>query len=316
MSPVVRVTAAAATEAPLPPRRLRLGLSELVLAARLAGDVPLPLRVDGHGAPDRLTERLAGTPLTLAHERLDEELARVDDAGPAGARAALVSRGAVDGAGVLDPALHAAIENLAGAPLSVVLDVAVARRAGEVRLRTWSGVRRGLATQLTTGSGLEVELAWFDPRLWVSQLTRVVTAEPWVPDPAPLVVPDFVSLPSELLAGSEQAHRDQRTDLLPALAAGHVGRVRLGERRAVRDADSDEIHALLATLGGACRGRLRLLTGRRDRPADPPAVTTWLMFDDGWHELRPGRDATSVLRRRDARDLGLLTWPLVEGVPA
>jgi hypothetical protein len=315
---VVRVAAAAPPgEAPPPPRRLRLGLSELVLAARLAGEVPLPLRADGHPAPDRLTERLAGSPLTSAHERLDEELARVDDAGPSGARAALVSRGAVDGAaGVLDPALRAAIENLAGAPLSVVLDVAVARRAGEVRLRTWIGVRRGLATQLTTGSGLEVELAWFDPRLWVSQLTRVVTAEPWVPDPAPLVLPDFVSLPSELLAGTEQAHRDQRTDLLPALAAAHVGRVRLGEPRAVRDADSEEIHALLATLGGACRGRLRLLTGRRDRPADPPGVTTWLMFDDGWHELRPGRDATSVLRRRDARDLGLLTWPLVEGVPS
>ncbi len=137
-----------------------------------------------------------------------------------------------------------------------------------------------------------------------------------MPEPAPLRLPDYVSLPSELLVGNEQAHRDQRTDLLPALAASHVGRVRLGEPRAVRHADSDEIGALLATLGGACRGRLRLLTGRRDRPADPPAVTTWLMFDDGWHELRPGRDATSVLRRRDARDLGLLTWPLVEGVPS
>lgn len=316
MSPVVRATTSAPTAALPPPRRLQLGVSELVLAARLAGDVPLPLPPDGHAAADRLAERLAGTSVARAHAQLAAELARVGDAGASGARAALVRRGAVDGSGTLDPGLRAAIGNLAGAPLSVVLDVALARRAGEVRLRSWSGVRRGLVTQLTTGSGLEVELAWSDPRWWVSQLTRLVTAEPWVPEPAPLSLPDFVSLPSELLAGNEQAHRERRTDLLPALAAGQVGRVRLGEPRAVREAGSEEIHALLATLGGACRGRLRLLTGRRDRPAEPPAVTTWLMFDDGWHELRPGRAATSVLRRRAPRDLGLLTWPLAEGVPA
>lgn len=315
MSPVVRVAAAPRETEPAPPRRLRLGLAELVVAARLA-DVPLPLRVSGHAAPDRLTERLTGTPVTPAHEQLAEELARVDDDSQGGARASLAWRGAVDDSSELDPAVRAALENLAGAPLSVVLDVVVARRAGEVRLRSWIGVRRGLVTQLTTGPGPEVELAWFDPRLWVSQLTRAATAEPWVPDPAPLRLPDYVSLPSELLAGNELAHREQRTDLLSALAATHAGRVRLGEPRAVRDADSEEIHALLETLGGACRGRLRLVTGRRDRPAEPPAVATWLMFDDGWHELRPGRAATSVLRRRDARDLGLLTWPWVEGVPS
>lgn len=311
----MHVTAVPRETGPVAPRRLQLGLAELVLAARLA-DVPLPLRVGGHRAPDRLTERLAGTPVTLAHEQLAEELSRVDDDGPGGARAALTGRGAVGDSSELDPAVRAALENLAGAPLSVVLDVAVARRAGEARLRSWIGVRRGVVTQLTTGSGLEVELAWFDARLWVSQLTRAAKAEPWAPEPAPLRLPDYVSLPSELLAGNEQAHRDQRTDLLPALAATHLGRVRLGEPRAVRDADSEEIHALLETLGAACRGRLRLASGRRDRPAEPPAVTTWLMFDDGWHELRPGRGATSVLRRRDARDLGLLTWPLVEGVPS
>ena len=153
MSPVVRVTTAPRETRPGAPRRLRLGLAELVLAARLA-DVPLPLRVDGHPAPDRLVERLAGTPVTLAHEQLAEELSRVDDGGPGGARASLAGRGVVDDSSELDPAVRAALENLAGAPLSVVLDVAVARRAGEVRLRSWIGVRRGLVTQLTTVSGL------------------------------------------------------------------------------------------------------------------------------------------------------------------
>ena len=132
-----------------------------------------------------------------------------------------------------------------------------------------------------------------------------------MPAPAPLVIPDYVSLPSELLAGCDKAHRERRTDLLEPMAAAHLGAVRMGEPREVRPADSEETLALLQTLGGACRGRLRLLSTRRDRPVRP-AVSAWLLFDDGWHELRPGRDATSVLRRRDARDLGLFTLPLVE----
>jgi len=181
-----------------------------------------------------------------------------------------------------------------------------------VRLRSWFGVRPGLVAQLSTGAALDFELAWFDPRLWVSQLTRAVTVEPWVPEPAPLELPDYVSLPSELLAGCDKAHRERRTDLLAPMAAAHLGAVRMGEPRQVRPADSEQMLALLQTLGGACRGRLRLLTTRRDRP-DTPAVSAWLLFDDGWHELRPGRDATSVLRQRDARDLGLFTLPLVEG---
>ena len=317
MSPVLRVVAAPvdADDPPLP-HRLRLGLAELVTAARLAGDVPLPIGTNAPHLDDRLTERLAGTRATEARELLAAELARVDDDGPDGALASLTGRGLCDESGRLDPAVGAALTSLAGSPLSAVLDVSARRRTGEVRLRSWFGVRRGLVTQLTTGDGLDVELAWFEPRLWVSQVARAVQVEPWVPEPAPLALPDYVSLPSELLAGVAKAHRDRRTDLLPALASTHVGQVRLGDARAARDADSDEILALLQTLGGACRGRLRLLTARRDRPDDSPSVTAWLLFDDGWHELRPGRAATSVLRRREPQDLGLVTLPTVEGVPS
>lgn len=71
--------------------------------------------------------------------------------------------------------------------------------------------------------------------------------------------------------------------------------------------------ALLETLGASCRGRLRLLTTRRDHPPRR-RVAAWLLLDGGWHELRPGPGATSLLRRRDARDLGLFTWPLVAEV--
>ncbi len=130
-----------------------------------------------------------------------KELRRADDDGPDGGRAALADQGLLDEAGALDEAVAVALQTLAGGPLSVVLDVSAVRRAGEVRLRSWFGVRPGLVAQLTTGSSLDFELAWFDPRLWVSQVARAVTVEPWVPEPAPLVLPDYVSLPSELLAG-------------------------------------------------------------------------------------------------------------------
>ncbi len=317
MTTVIRVAASAATDDATPlPFRLRISLAELVLAAGLAGDVPLPIGLDARSVEDRLLTRLSGTRAGDVRDLLARERARVDDDGPEGARAALVARGVCDHAGQLDPAVGAALSSFAGSPASAVLDVSAHRRSGEVRLRSWFGMRRGLVTQLTVGDDLTVELAWFDPRRWVSQVARVVEVEPWVPEPAPMALPDYVSLPSELLAGAEKAHRDQRTDLLPGLASAHIGQVRLGDARAVREVDSDEILALLRTLGATCRGRLRLLTTRRDRPERPPAVTAWLLFDDGWHELRPGRAATAVLRRREPQDLGLVTLPLVEGAPS
>lgn len=318
MSPVLRIAAGADPDAasPGPPHRVSLGLAELVVAARLAGDVPLPVHADGGAAAgDRMADRLAGTRQNQARGLVARELARADDEGPHGGRASLAALGLLDETGSLDQEIAVALQSLAGGPLSVVLDVSVVRPAGEVRLRSWFGVSRGLVAQLSTGAALDFELAWFDPRLWVSRLTRAVTVEPWVPEPAPLTLPDYVSLPSELLAGEELAHRERRTDLLAPMAAAHLGRVRMGEPREVRPAEFEETLALLQTLGGACRGRLRLLTTRRDR-AERPAVSAWLLFDVGWHELRPGRDARSVLRRRDARDLGLVTLPLVEGVQA
>lgn len=311
MSPVVRVVARPEGERRTPPVpwRLRLRLDELVLAARLAGDVPLPLRLDGSGAGDRVTDRLAGTPLSVARAQVAAAVARADDPGPDGARASLGDRGLLAGDDV-EPALAAALGVLAGGPLGAVLDVSATRRAGTSRLRSWFGAAPGLVAQLSTGDGLEHELAWFDPALWASQVTRAATVEPWVTGSAPLALPDYVSLPSDLLAGSAKAYREGRADLVPVMAATHAGRVRLGEPGAVREADSGEAGALLETLGTACRGRLRLVTLRRDR-AERPAVTAWLLFDDGWHELRPGRDATSVLRRRETGDLGLVTRPIV-----
>jgi hypothetical protein len=313
---VVRVVArdAAPSDSPDPARlvpwRLRLRLDELVLAARLTGDLPLPIRLDA-ASPigQRLSDRLSGTPVSEAREQVAAALGRAEDDGPSGARASLRERALLDG-DELDTAVAGALAVLAAGPLGVLLDVAATRRSGTSRLRSWFGAAPGLVAQLSTADGLDYELAWFDPALWVSQVARAATVEPWVPSPAPLRVPDHVRLPSELLAGSERAHRERRPELVPAMAASYAGRVRLGDDREVHDADADEVLALLSTLGTACRGRLRLVTLRRDRPARP-AVTAWLLLDDGWHELRPGRDATSVLKRRDVIDLGLLTLPIV-----
>lgn len=314
MSPVLRVVAGPVpTAAPPVPWRLRLRLDELVLAARLSGDVPLPIHVDPD-ADHRLADRLAGTPLSTARQQLASALARVDDPGPDGARATLAAQELLEGDDV-DPALATALSVLATGRLGVLLDVAAVRAFGTSRLRSWLGVAPGLAVQLSTADGLDYELAWFDPGLWVSQLTRAATVAPWSPHTVPSPLPDFVSLPSELLAGSGKAFREERSDLVPVMAASHGGRVRLGEPGEVSDAGTDETLTLLTTLGTTCRGRLRLVTLRRDRE-DNPALTSWLLFDDGWHELRPGRDATSVLRRRDARDLGLMTLPIVEAAVA
>lgn len=325
-------------EVPLPrrvPRRVRLDLAELVLAARLAGDVPLPFTLpstlpeddadlDGDRPAERVTERmaermaerLAGRPdaeVGAEHvRRLHAELERVDDDGDRGAAAGLAERGLVID-GVLEPGLAGALQVLAGGPLSLRLDVSVRRRAGDSRVRSWFGVAPGLVAQLSTGTGLDLEVAWFDPQLWVSQLERAARVQPWVPQAAAMEVPAYADLPSELLVGAQKACREQRTDLLAGLARSHRGRVRLGRPGEVAEADDDQATALLHTLGQECRGRLRLQALRRDRlPEARPAVLSWLLLDDGWHELRPGRHATTVLRRREPRDLGVLTAPLVQ----
>ena len=72
MSPVVRVVARPDAPPPTPPVpwRVRLRLDELVLAARLAGDVPLPMHVDPADT-HRFSDRLAGIERRL--EAIDGE---------------------------------------------------------------------------------------------------------------------------------------------------------------------------------------------------------------------------------------------------
>lgn len=290
--------------------RHRLDLAELVAVAELAGAIPLPVRPEGGAqSPDRLSERLTGTPASAAPQRIAAAVRRAADPGPGGARVSLAARGLLEG-DLPDAFLAGALTALAGAPLAAVLDVSVTRRAGVLRLRSWFGAGSGPVAQLWTADGLAYELACFDPALWTARLARAIRVEPRSRERPARRLPAYVSLPSELLAGCAKAHGEHRPDLLAPMASSHAGLVRAGEPGQVRRSDPAAVLALLHTLGAGCRGRLRLLMTRRDRAAGA-AVACWLLFDDGWHELRPGRGGTSVLRRRGPRDLGLFTQPAV-----
>lgn len=318
MSPVVRVRAdvgsppPAVLPAPEVPRRITLPLAELIAAARLAGDVPLPIRLD-LATTDRLASRLAADDSFDARAEVRRAIERADEDGPTGAVAALTERGlVVDGA--LTPEPTAALQVLAGGALALQLDLVATRRAGTVPVRSWFGVQGRFVTQLSTAGGRDYELSWYDATLWVSQLERAATVEPRGAEPAQVELPTLVVLATELLLGSGKAIREHRSELVPAMIADAPA-IRWGDRGSMAEAAPDEALAILHTLEESCRGRLRVRSHRRDLE-EPPAVLSWLLFDDGWHEMRPGSGATTRLRRRAPRDLGLVTAPLVAAAMA
>jgi hypothetical protein len=291
VSPVVRVVAGPASE-PATVHRVVLPLAELVVAARLAGDVPLPFRPPP--GPGRLAARLAGTRPHRAHERVSAELARADDPGPSGAAAALSARGLLAG-DVLDPRLVAVLHALAAAPLLAVLDVTVVGDTGEQRVRAWWAAGGGALSGLVLRHPTHVELVRGPPTAWTGELARLV------PDPpGDATTPDRLVLPSEALLGALAAQHRGRPDLVQVVAGDH----------GVPDAVP-----LLHALGAGCRGRLRLLVVRRPaRPEAPAAVTVWALLDDGWRSLRPVGGAQVEVRHRRPRDLGPASYPWVRAV--
>ncbi len=283
---------------PLPgaPRRVQLRLAELIAAAGLAGvplPLPQPLPPRLAAAPAGLDERLSGSPLSTARDDLRSELARADDEGPAG----LAARGLVDG-GDLVPEAALALHVLARGALFVQLDLVVRRSGDSFPLRSWFAVGGGVVVQLSTSRGRHYELAWFAPAFWSSQLVRAVLV-PGVGTGAS-VVPASVSMPSELLVAGCAAVREGRTDVLHALAADH---------------GLSGMVEVLTALETTCRARLRVLLRRRDVQRKP-AITTWLLLDDGWRDLTPGPGATARLRRREPSDLASWLAPSVAAAGA
>ena len=262
----------AVAQLPELPRRVVLTLADLVRAAQLA-DAPLPLRVDAF-ASGQLADRLRGaspSPPDDVRRALGEpdhlgELGLLDD-------------------GDLVPEAALALRVLAGGSLTVRLDLVARRRGGVVPLRSWFGVGPGLVAQLSTSSGRDLELAWFAPELWTSQLVRTLAFSR--PAPSGSGLPESVSMPSEDLVAGCAAVRAGRTDVLGAWSPRHA--------------------AAVTALEATCRGRLRVLVRGRGRAA----VTSWVLHDDGWRELRPGPAATVRLRRRDPRVIASWLAPAV-----
>lgn len=325
MSPVVVVRADAGTrppalehpalehpalEHPGLPRRVGLDLAELVAAARLAGDVPLPLRLDA--ATGRLADRLSGGATAAAASVVEDALARASDAGPDGAVAALAARHLVRD-GELDAGVAYALRVLAGGTGFVQVDLSHVRDQGAVALRSWLGIEGRLVAQLSTSGGADFELAWFDVALWHSQLTRTVTLDG--PDPADAVpLPDWASLPTELFLGARKAIAEQRPDLVAGMAQAHEGQVLVADvEGGPRALPVDQAAGLLAVLVQRSTGRLRVLCGRRHEDA-APAVLSWVRFAGAWHEITPGPPATTRLRRRSEADLATLLEPFAAGV--
>lgn len=270
---------------PALPRRVVLPLADLVRAARLAGDVPLPLRLDG-AAPGRLGRRLGGPPTTARDDvRRAPGPAESVAGGAADRRAAGLAEQGLVVDGRLEPEVALALRVLAGGGLSMRLDLAVERPAGAVLLRSWFGVGHGLVARLSTSGGRLFELAWFDPGLWAAELRRTLALPGRAAADAGL--PDVLTMPSEELVAGCAAVRAGRADLLAAISPGHA--------------------AVLSTLESSCRGRLRLALRRRGQTA----VSSWVLHDDGWRDLRPGPGATARLRRREPDELASWLEPVV-----
>ena len=296
---------------------MTLGLAELVVAARLAGDVPAAgrhERAPGRGGPaDRPAGRYTGPPGDASWWR--EELAprrrrrtrrwprrarrpgaprRRRRARPGRRGRAPDPRGrpAVGGA----RRLRRTPGGRGAAALVVRCPARPGRPADHRRARStssWRGSTRGCGCPRWRGRSPSSR-GCPSRRRWRCPTTSRCRAS--------------------CSPGSEKAHRDHRTDLLAPMAATYLGAGPDG--RAARGAPG----RLRGDAGPApAPWAGRVVGGCGCSPpvgTDPPtpAVSAWLLFDDGWHELRPGRDATSVLRRREPRDLGLFTLPLVDAV--
>lgn len=312
MSRVVRVQGGVPEPSPLASpelaRSLPLSLAELVAAARLAGDVPLPFGYDDSGG--RLASRLAAGDPDLASLQ-----ASVAEALPGGAaEASLADRGLLaDGRLLAEPA--AALHTLAGGRSRAVVDVSVRRRDGARTLHCWLGVQGRLVARLATTDGLLHELAWHDLGRWSAELARIACVDPAADAVERQPLPAYVSLPSVLLMAAARAVADGRSDLVAGLAAGQPGRVRAGEPGRVRPVDAPDAYALLRAVASPT-ARLRALATSGDPARRGVRVLAWVRLGPAWHELVPGPGATTRSRRRVPADLGRALAPFVTGFDA
>lgn len=258
------------------PRRLALTLPELRLAARLAGDAPLPFDLAEPTAPGALDSRLGRSRGAAEDTAYADALASLHEAD-----GTLRRRGLVTDDGV-DAGLVGAIGLLATPSLALDIDVATAGS----QVKAWHRQSGEAVATLSTCDGIVFELAWFRAEQWPGELARVTA----IPDHVELRasdVPDTIDVPFQLVDAIGEALRTGRADLVPVLLAHHGDGVvadgeRLGENAAA---------TAVAAIHTEGTGRLRVLAAHVSAHATTEVgVVSWVLLADGWHSLVPHQD--------------------------
>lgn len=261
------------------PRRLGLTLPELLLAADLTGDAPLPFEPGrpGGDAASPLEDRLGASRSSTDQDAFLATVERLHDP-----RQSLSRRGLLDG-DRLEAGLAGALGLLADPALALDVDLAVTAPGCAVQAKVWQRHRGGAVASLSTVDGVVFELAWFGVDAWPAELARVAVLPPEV-EPTASRLPAHLDAPYELLDGVGEALGEHRAELVPVLVGRHPEAV-LADGRPVPATDAG---ALLEALHTEAAGRLRALATRVTADGSAPVgVVSWLLLADGWHALRP-----------------------------
>jgi hypothetical protein len=288
------------------PRRLAITLPELRLAARAAGDAPLPFDLAESAGPGALEGRLGQSRGTADDAAYTSALASLHDADET-----LRRRGLLTHAG-LDAGLAGAIGLLATPRLALDIDVAAAGS----QVKAWHRQADGAVATLATCDGIVFELAWFPVDRWAGELSRVAA----IPDDVDLresEVPATMEVPFPLVDAIGEALRSGRSDLVPVLMEHHGHDILDADAAPIADTDAATAVAAVHTEG---RGRLRVLAAEvTDRGTTGVGVASWVLLADGWHSLTPHQEDSGprlTVRRVDPDDLATELAPVLAQVIA
>ncbi|WP_159081498.1 hypothetical protein [Nocardioides sediminis] len=288
------------------PRRLAITLPELRLAARAAGDAPLPFDLTESAGPGALEGRLGQSRGTADEAAYTSALASLHDPDET-----LRRRGLLTDAG-LDAGLAGAIGLLATPRLALDIDVAAAGS----QVKAWHRQADGAVATLATCDGVVFELAWFPVDRWAGELSRVAA----IPDDVELresEVPATMEVPFPLVDAIGEALRSGRSDLVPVLMEHHGEDILDTDAAPIAPADAATAVAAVHTEG---RGRLRVLAAEvTDRGTTGAGVASWVLLADGWHSLTPHQEDTGprlTVRRVDPDDLATELAPVLAQVIA
>lgn len=290
------------------PRRVRLSRAGLDRFADLAGvESPAAQMVASTGSLDTLGDRLGalgrepGPTLpgeAPAHEAVESDLDQ--DLAAAG----LVADGTPTEEG------SAVLTVWHGPALAVELEMLVALRRGEVRVRSWHRNLDDWVVCLSTGDGNAFELSWLSADDWWLELGRAAYVDTRTLGAAPTdePLPDVVETPWDLLLATGEAVQRRRFELLDQMVSDYSGMTLAGESlMTLETADDPDVRRWHEQLEGTSRGRLHAaVMGRSERGRPGAGIVEWVLFHDGWRALTPfKRDGWNMVRieRKSVVDL-------------